>query len=187
MLNQTKFCEMATVAVITFNTDILLALRGQNRSSNWGNNDRKKGQEQDRPSWKNRARATVEERGVNTLRLDTRGFAGQSLWRVYSMQGIRGQSKHKAIKLGTEAAEFSWRWVWIKREEPSDTVHPTTNWGLTNPGWGHRNKTFWILKYLSTWKTKSTDDVANCARRCILKVHSAWLKFSDPSLLFEPH
>ena len=47
-----------------------------------------------------------------------RGFAGQSLCRVYNMLGITGASKPRAIKEATEAAEVASRWLWIRRGDP---------------------------------------------------------------------
>jgi len=52
------------------------------------------------------------------IEVGCRGFAGQSLCRVYSMLGITGASKRRAIKEATEAAEVASRWLWIRRGDP---------------------------------------------------------------------
>jgi len=52
------------------------------------------------------------------IEMECRGFAGQSLCRVYNTLGITGASRRRAIKLVTEAAEVASRWVWVRRGEP---------------------------------------------------------------------
>lgn len=72
----------------------------------------------DEANERNRAKyqPLVEEGRLNGWRarcepIECRGFAGQSLCRVYSMLGIRGASKRRAIKEATEAAEVASCWL----------------------------------------------------------------------------
>ncbi len=46
-----------------------------------------------------------------------RGFAGRSLCKVYTLLGITGATKRKAIKSTMEAAERASRWLWIRRSD----------------------------------------------------------------------
>lgn len=46
-----------------------------------------------------------------------RGFAGKSLCRAYSLLGITGARKRRAICSATEAAEKASRWLWIQRDK----------------------------------------------------------------------
>ena len=52
------------------------------------------------------------------LEVGCRGFAGRSLCKVYTLLGLTGEAKKKAIRSATEAAEKATRWLWIKRAEP---------------------------------------------------------------------
>ncbi|XP_030004234.1 uncharacterized protein LOC115429122 [Sphaeramia orbicularis] len=47
-----------------------------------------------------------------------RGFAAQSLARAFSNLGIEGESRRRAIRNATEAAERASRWLWLKRGKP---------------------------------------------------------------------
>ena len=47
-----------------------------------------------------------------------RGFAARSLARAFSILGIEGERKRKAIRNTTDAAERASRWLWLKRGEP---------------------------------------------------------------------
>ncbi|XP_053183947.1 LOW QUALITY PROTEIN: uncharacterized protein LOC128367182 [Scomber japonicus] len=46
-----------------------------------------------------------------------RGFAARSLCKIYTLLGITGAAKRRAIKSTVEAAERASRWIWIKRSE----------------------------------------------------------------------
>ncbi len=52
------------------------------------------------------------------LEVGCRGFAGRSLWNAFTILGITGEAKRKAIRSATEAAEKATRWLWIKWAEP---------------------------------------------------------------------
>ncbi|XP_053339380.1 uncharacterized protein LOC128510861, partial [Clarias gariepinus] len=47
-----------------------------------------------------------------------RGFAGQSLPRMFKLLGIKGQLCRRAIKTIIEAAEKASRWLWIRSRDP---------------------------------------------------------------------
>ncbi|KAK0135126.1 hypothetical protein N1851_029059 [Merluccius polli] len=51
------------------------------------------------------------------IEVGCRGFAARSLCRAYSLLGISGAAKRRAIKSATEASERASRWIWIKRSE----------------------------------------------------------------------
>ncbi|KAI4872170.1 hypothetical protein NFI96_031011 [Prochilodus magdalenae] len=51
------------------------------------------------------------------IEVGCRGFAARSLCKIYTLLGITGAAKRKAIKSTTEAAERASRWIWIKRSE----------------------------------------------------------------------
>ena len=51
------------------------------------------------------------------IEVGCRGFAARFLCRTYSLLGISGAAKRRAIKSATEAAERASRWIWIKRSE----------------------------------------------------------------------
>ncbi|XP_075313231.1 uncharacterized protein LOC142373743 [Odontesthes bonariensis] len=51
------------------------------------------------------------------IEIGGRGFAGKSLCRAYSLLGITGARKRKAIRSATEAAEKTSRWLWIQRDK----------------------------------------------------------------------
>ncbi|XP_048863711.1 uncharacterized protein LOC125738598 [Brienomyrus brachyistius] len=51
------------------------------------------------------------------IEVGCRGFAARSLCKVYTLLGITGAAKRKAIKSTTEAAERASRWIWMKRSE----------------------------------------------------------------------
>lgn len=46
-----------------------------------------------------------------------RGFAGRSLCRAFSLLGITGVRKRRAIHSASEAAEEASRWLWIQRDK----------------------------------------------------------------------
>ena len=46
-----------------------------------------------------------------------RGFAGKSLCKAYSLLGITGARKRRAISSASEAAERASQWLWIQREQ----------------------------------------------------------------------
>lgn len=46
------------------------------------------------------------------------GFAGHSFCKAFTLLGITGEAKRKAIRFATEAAEKATRWLWIKRADP---------------------------------------------------------------------
>lgn len=52
------------------------------------------------------------------LEVGCRGFAGRSLSKVFTLLGLTGEAKRKAIRSATEAAEKATRWLWIKRADP---------------------------------------------------------------------
>ncbi len=52
------------------------------------------------------------------LEVGCRGFAGRSLCNAFTILGITGEAKRKAIRSATEAAEKATRWLWIKWAEP---------------------------------------------------------------------
>ena len=47
-----------------------------------------------------------------------RGFAGKSLCKAYSLLGITGARKRRAISAASEAAERVSQWLWIQRDKP---------------------------------------------------------------------
>nr|AAN12398.1 polyprotein [Tetraodon nigroviridis] len=47
-----------------------------------------------------------------------RGFAGKSLCKAFSLLGITGMRRRKAICAASEAAERASRWLWIQRDKP---------------------------------------------------------------------
>ena len=51
------------------------------------------------------------------IEVGCRGFAGRSLCKVYTLLGITGVEKRKAIKSTMEAAERASRWLWIRRSD----------------------------------------------------------------------
>ncbi|XP_061896860.1 uncharacterized protein LOC133645950 [Entelurus aequoreus] len=51
------------------------------------------------------------------IEVGCRGFAGRSLCKVFTLLGITGDRKRKAIKTTMEAAERASRWLWIRRSE----------------------------------------------------------------------
>ncbi|KAI4901997.1 hypothetical protein NFI96_003043 [Prochilodus magdalenae] len=51
------------------------------------------------------------------IEVGCRGFAARSLCKIYTLLGITGAAKRKAIKSTTEAGERASRWIWIKRSE----------------------------------------------------------------------
>ena len=53
-----------------------------------------------------------------SVEVGCRGFAGQSLCRAYTALGITGESRRRAIRNNTEAAEKASRWLWIKIVDP---------------------------------------------------------------------
>ena len=46
-----------------------------------------------------------------------RGFVGHSLCKVFTLLGITGAKKRKAIKATMEAAERASRWLWVRRND----------------------------------------------------------------------
>ncbi|KAM9850143.1 tectonic-1 [Aulostomus maculatus] len=72
------------------------------------------------------------------IEVGCRGFAGQSLCRVYNVLGITGASKQRAIREATEAAEVASRWLWIRRGDPwVGQRYLDTSWGIDHPRLGH--------------------------------------------------
>ncbi|XP_049324773.1 uncharacterized protein LOC125789951 [Astyanax mexicanus] len=51
------------------------------------------------------------------IEVGCRGFAARSLCKTYTLLGVTGAAKRRAIKSATEAAERASRWIWIKRSE----------------------------------------------------------------------
>ncbi|XP_061571176.1 uncharacterized protein LOC133424524 [Cololabis saira] len=51
------------------------------------------------------------------IEVGCRGFAGRSLCKVFTLLGITGAAKRKAIKSTMEAAERASRWLWIRRSD----------------------------------------------------------------------
>lgn len=51
------------------------------------------------------------------IEVGCRGFMGHSLCRVYTLVGIVGAAKRKAIKSTMEAAEQASRWLWIRMND----------------------------------------------------------------------
>ncbi len=51
------------------------------------------------------------------IEVGSRGFAGRSLCKAYSLLGITGVWKRKAIGRASEAAEKASRWLWIGRDK----------------------------------------------------------------------
>ncbi|XP_054628013.1 uncharacterized protein LOC129179159 [Dunckerocampus dactyliophorus] len=51
------------------------------------------------------------------IEVGCRGFAGRSLCKVFTLLGITGAAKWKAIKSTMEAAERASRWLWIRRSD----------------------------------------------------------------------
>ena len=49
------------------------------------------------------------------IEVGCRGFAGRSLCRAYTLLGITGAEKRKAIRTAMEAAERASRWLWLRR------------------------------------------------------------------------
>ena len=46
-----------------------------------------------------------------------RGFAGKSLCKAYSLLGITGARKRRALSAASEAAERASQWLWIQRDK----------------------------------------------------------------------
>lgn len=51
------------------------------------------------------------------IEVGARGFAGKSLCKAFSLLGITGARKRKAICSSSEAAERASRWLWIQRDK----------------------------------------------------------------------
>jgi len=51
------------------------------------------------------------------VEVGSRGFAGQSLWRAFSILGITGMARRKAITDICRQAEAASKWLWQKREQ----------------------------------------------------------------------
>ena len=51
------------------------------------------------------------------VEVGSRGFAGQSLWRAFSILGITGMARRKAITDICQQAEAASQWLWQKREQ----------------------------------------------------------------------
>lgn len=51
------------------------------------------------------------------IEVGVRGFAGKSLCKAFSLLGITGARKRKAIGASSEAAERASRWLWIQRDK----------------------------------------------------------------------
>lgn len=51
-----------------------------------------------------------------------RGFVEQSLCSAYSVFGITGEGRRRAIYNSTEAREKAFSWIWIKRSDPWDAA-----------------------------------------------------------------
>lgn len=51
------------------------------------------------------------------IEVGARGFAGKSLCKAYSLLGITGARKRRAIRTVSEAAERVSRWLWIRRDK----------------------------------------------------------------------
>ncbi|XP_074527636.1 uncharacterized protein LOC141791255 [Halichoeres trimaculatus] len=51
------------------------------------------------------------------IEVGARGFAGKSLCKAFSLLGITGAHKRKAICSSSEAAERASRWLWIQRDK----------------------------------------------------------------------
>ena len=49
------------------------------------------------------------------IEVGSRGFAGQSVYRVLRLLGICGLQRRRAIRNILEAAEKASRWLWLKR------------------------------------------------------------------------
>lgn len=82
--------------------------------------------------WKSGWRASCKH-----IKVDYRGFAGQSLHWALGVLGIYGMHRQRTIKNITEAAEKAPRWLWLKRGMhdivPGNILE--TSRGLITPGW----------------------------------------------------
>ena len=62
-----------------------------------------------------------KEKGWKTwcwpIEVGSRGFAGQSMWRMLKNLGIVGNQKKRLVDKTTKAAERASRWLWLRKEE----------------------------------------------------------------------
>lgn len=64
----------------------------------------------------------LEREGYNTriipVEIGARGFVGASAYSLLSKLSINGSKRTKALKVLSETAENSSRWIWSRRNEP---------------------------------------------------------------------
>ena len=62
-----------------------------------------------------------KEKGWKTwcwpIEVGSRGFAGQSMWRMLKNLGIVGNQRKRLVDKTTKAAERASRWLWLRKEE----------------------------------------------------------------------
>ena len=60
------------------------------------------------------------------MEIGARGFPAQSLWKMLSGLGVKGQERQKAIKKLNLTAERSSSWLWLRRAETNWAANLTT-------------------------------------------------------------